>query len=152
MLHQKFQYFYQEDRNDFSPNLKGVAQKICLLFPFEDLDGFGRKSKSKALEPSYSIQSGFFGVDISNHFWGIQIWMFFSFNFLPSWYKNSFRKLFLSTREGIEREKCSNLNFSKVVWNINTKFSSVVNFNRNLLCTTYEGSRFLRFGFPAKNV
>ena len=77
MLHQKFQYFYQEDRNDFSPNLKGVAQKICLLFPFEDLDGFGRKSKSKAPNASkfgtkwVPIEVNNwrkFGVDISNHF------------------------------------------------------------------------------------
>ena len=34
-------------RNDFSPNLKGVAQKIGPLRPLEVLDTFGGKSKSK---------------------------------------------------------------------------------------------------------
>ena len=55
-----------------------------------------------------------------------------------------FEKFFLPTREGIKGEKCSNFNFSKVVWDINTKFSPVVNLNRYPLCTKYEGSRCLQ--------
>ena len=45
---QKFQHFYNLGRNEFSPNLKGVAQKMDPLRPFEVLDIFGGKSKSKA--------------------------------------------------------------------------------------------------------
>ena len=44
------------------------------------------------------------------------------------------------------------LNFSKVVRDIDTKFIPVVNPYRNPLCTKFEGSRYLEFGFPAKNV
>ena len=45
---QKFQMFYNKGKNGFSPNLKGVAQKLGLPRPFEVLDVFGGKSKSKA--------------------------------------------------------------------------------------------------------
>ena len=45
---QKFQHFYYLERNEFSPNLKGVAQKMDPLRPFEILDIFGGKSKSNA--------------------------------------------------------------------------------------------------------
>ena len=45
---QKFQHFYNSARNEFSPNLKGVAQKLGLPCPFEILDVFCGKSKSKA--------------------------------------------------------------------------------------------------------
>ena len=45
---QKFQHFYNLGRNEFSPNLKGVAQKMGPPRPFEVLDVFGGKSKSKA--------------------------------------------------------------------------------------------------------
>ena len=45
---QQFQNFYNLGRNEFSPNLKGVAQKLGLPRPFEVLDVFGGKSKSKA--------------------------------------------------------------------------------------------------------
>ena len=45
---QKFQHFYNLRRNEFSPNLKSVAQKMDLPRPFEVLDIFGGKSKSKA--------------------------------------------------------------------------------------------------------
>ena len=45
---QKFQDFYNLGRNEFSPNLKGVAQKMDLPRSFEVLDIFGRKSKSEA--------------------------------------------------------------------------------------------------------
>ena len=44
----KFQHFYNFKRNEFSPNLEGVAQKIGLPRPFEVLNVFGRKSKSNA--------------------------------------------------------------------------------------------------------
>ena len=37
---QKFQFFHNEVRYRFSPNLKGVAQKFCLTHPFEILDTF----------------------------------------------------------------------------------------------------------------
>ena len=44
----KFQHFYSQQRNEFSPNFKGVAQKLGPPRPFEVLDIFGGKSKSKA--------------------------------------------------------------------------------------------------------
>ena len=49
LAQQKFQDFYNYERNEFSSNLKGVAQQLGLPRPFEVLDVFGRKSKSKAL-------------------------------------------------------------------------------------------------------
>ena len=45
---QKFQHFYNYARNEFSPSLKGVAQKMDPPHPFEVLDIFGGKSKSNA--------------------------------------------------------------------------------------------------------
>ena len=45
---QKFQHFYNYGRNEFSPNLKDVAQKLDLPCPFDVLYTFGRKSKSEA--------------------------------------------------------------------------------------------------------
>ena len=45
---QKFQHIYNSWRNEFSPNLEGVAQILDLPRPFDVLDTFGRKSKSKA--------------------------------------------------------------------------------------------------------
>ena len=48
VVQQKFQHFYNLGRNEFSPNLKGVAQKLGLPRPFEVLDVFGGKSKSEA--------------------------------------------------------------------------------------------------------
>ena len=44
----KVQHIYNLGKNEFSPNLKGIAQKMCLLCPLEVFDVFGRKSKSKA--------------------------------------------------------------------------------------------------------
>ena len=44
----KGQHIYNLMNNEFSPNLKGVAQKLDLPRPFEVLDIFGRKSKCKA--------------------------------------------------------------------------------------------------------
>ena len=48
LAQQKFQHFYNLGRNEFSPNLKGVAQKMDPLRPFEVLEIFGGKSKSNA--------------------------------------------------------------------------------------------------------
>ena len=81
-----------------------VAQKVCLLRPFEVFNIFGRKSISfaprtfKFSEKRVSIEMykwGNFGVDISNHFFAIQNWPFCLSNSLPSRYKNNFQKLFL---------------------------------------------------------
>ena len=100
---QKFQHFYNLGRNEFSPNLKGVAQKLGLPRPFEVLDVFGGKSKSKAPKafkfgtkwvPIEVNKWWTFGVDISNHFWEIQNLTFFHCNSFPLAYKNNFRKLF----------------------------------------------------------
>ena len=43
----KVQHIYNLEKNEFSPSLKGVAQKMCLLCPLEVFDVFGRISKSK---------------------------------------------------------------------------------------------------------
>ena len=45
---QKLQYFYNLERNEFSPIFKGVAQKMDLPRPLEVLEGFGGKSKPEA--------------------------------------------------------------------------------------------------------
>ena len=45
---QKLQYFYNLERNEFSPNFKGVAQKMGLQRSLEVLESFGRKCKSVA--------------------------------------------------------------------------------------------------------
>ena len=82
---QKFQHFYNLERNEFSPNLKGVAQKLGPPRPFEVLDAFSGKSKSKAPNafkfcakwvPIEVNNWWKFGVDISNHFWEIWNWRF----------------------------------------------------------------------------
>ena len=44
----KFQHVYNLEKNEFSPNLEGVAQKMGLLHPLEVLNVFGRKSKFEA--------------------------------------------------------------------------------------------------------
>ena len=86
---QKFQHFYNLGRNEFSPNLKGVAQKMDPLRPFEVLDIFGRKFKFKAPKAfkfgtkrvTIEVNNWWkFGVDISNHFWEIQNLTFFHSN------------------------------------------------------------------------
>ena len=40
----KFQHIYNLGKNELSPNLEGVAQKMGLLHPFEVLNVFGGKS------------------------------------------------------------------------------------------------------------
>ena len=90
---QKFQHFYNLGRNEFSPNLKGVAQKLGPPPPFEVLDIFGGKSKFNAPKvfkfgtkrvPIEVNNWWKFGVDISNHFWEIEIWRFFFFQVSPT--------------------------------------------------------------------
>ena len=44
----KVQHIYNLWKNEFSPNLEGVAQKMSLLCPLEGFNVFGGKSKSKA--------------------------------------------------------------------------------------------------------
>ena len=72
--------------------------------PFEVLDVFGGKSKSKAPKafkfstkrvPIKVNNWWKFGVDILNHFWDIQFWTFLSFKVPSLRYKNNFQKLFL---------------------------------------------------------
>ena len=53
-------------RNDFSPNLKGVAQKIGPLRPLEVLDAFGGKSKS---EPPKAFKFGTKWVPVEVNNW-----------------------------------------------------------------------------------
>ena len=88
----KFQHFYNYERNEISPNLEGVAQKVCLLRPFEVLYIFGGKSISfaprtfKFSEKWVSIKMykwWNFGVDISNHFWLIGQKTTLTFKALP---------------------------------------------------------------------
>ena len=87
---QKFQHIYNSERNEFSPNLEGVTNKLDLPCPFDVLDTFGGKSKSKAPRalkfgtkrvPIEVNNWWKFGADISKHFWDIQNQRFF---FLPS--------------------------------------------------------------------
>ena len=72
--------------------------------PFEVLETFGGKSKSKAPRafkfctkrvPIEVNNWWKFGVDISNHLWDIQNWKFFFLKVPPTRYKNNFQKLFL---------------------------------------------------------
>ena len=104
MALQKLQHFYNLERNEYSPNFKGVAQKLGLPWPLEVLDVFGGKSKFWApMTLIFGTKRLFievnnwwnFGVDISNHFWVILIWPFFSSNSFPTTCKNNFQKLYL---------------------------------------------------------
>ena len=83
---QKLQHSYNLERNEFSPNFKGVPQKMGLPCPLEVLEGFGRKSKSEAPRalkfctkrvPIKVNNWWKFGVDIFNHLWDIQNWKIF---------------------------------------------------------------------------
>ena len=130
--------------------------------PFEVLDVFGGKSKSEAPNAfkfgtkrvTIEVNNWWkFGVDISNHFWEIEIWTFFSFNSFPSWYKNSFWKLFLYQLGKDLKEKNAQILISQKWFEISTP-----NFHQLL---TSIGTRFApnmkalgasKFGFPAKNV
>ena len=89
----KFQHFNNCKRYDFSPNLKGVAQKLCPPRPLEVFYVFGGKSKFWApMVLIFCAKRNFievnnwwkFGVDISIHFWEIQNSPFFLFNLPPT--------------------------------------------------------------------
>ena len=76
---------------------------MSLPQPFEVFHIFGGKSKSEAPR-AFKFSTKWvpievnnwwkFGVDISNHFWEIQILRFFVFQVSPTTYKNNFWKLF----------------------------------------------------------
>ena len=77
----KFQHFYNYEKYDCSPNLKGLAQKLAPPRPWEVFCVFGRKSKFWApVTLIFSANRVFievnnwrnFGVDILIHFWEIQ--------------------------------------------------------------------------------
>ena len=82
--------------------------------PFEVLEAFGGKSKSKAPRafkfctkrvPTEVNNWWKFGVDISNQLWDIQIWKFFFLKVPPTRYKNNFQKLFLYLVGGTLKKK-----------------------------------------------
>ena len=84
------------------------------LRPFEVLEIFGGKSKSNAPKafkfstkrvPIEVNNWWKFGIDISNHFWEIQNWIFCLSNSFPIAYRNNFQKLFLYTWEWIGKTK-----------------------------------------------
>ena len=109
----KFQHFYNLGQYQFSPNFKGIAQKLGPPRPFEVLDVFGGKSKFWApMTLIFGTKRLFievnnwwnFGVDISNHFWVILIWPFCSSNSFPTKYENSFWKLFLYVLGDLEEQ------------------------------------------------
>ena len=142
---QKLQHSYNLVRNDFSPNLKGLAQKIGTLRPLEVLDTFGGKSK---FEPPKAFKFGTkwvpievniwwkFGVDISKHFWEIQNLTFFHSNSFTLAYKNNFQKLFLYLVGGTLKEKIFQIWISQSWLKISTP-----NFHQLL---TYIGTRFVQ--------
>ena len=77
----KFQHFNNYEKYDFSPNLKGVAQKLAPPRPWEFFYVFGGKSKFWApMTLIFCAKRIFievenwwkFGVDISIHFWEIK--------------------------------------------------------------------------------
>ena len=81
VVQQKFQHFYNLARNEFSLNLKGVAQKMCPPRPFSFWTSQGHGSLFKWVMPfkfggklkTHEYYNWWkFGVNISNHFWVIQ--------------------------------------------------------------------------------
>ena len=82
--------------------------------PFEVLETFGGKSKSKppiafkfcTKRVPIEVNNWWkFGVDISNHLWDIQNWKFFFLKVPPTRYKNNFQKLFLYLVGGTLKKK-----------------------------------------------
>ena len=121
-----------------------MAQKLGLPHPFEVLDVFGGKSKSKAPRafkfgtkwvPIEVNNWWKFGVDISNHFWEIQILRFFVFQVSPTTYKNYFWKLFSFQLGGKLRPKKFQFSISQKWFEI-----SAPNFHQLL---TSIGTRFV---------
>ena len=93
-----------------------------LPHPFEVLDVFGGKSKSKAARafifgtkwvPNEVNNWWKFGVNISNHFWDIQFWKFLSFKVPSPWYKNNFQKLFYTTVRALWKIKMFKIEYLK---------------------------------------
>ena len=66
--------------------------------------------------------------------------------------KDVSKTIFIRCGEGFGRTKWSNQDYLKVVRDINTKISPVVNLYENPLCTKNQGHWCPKFGFPAKNV
>ena len=62
------------------------------------------------------------------------------------------KSIFLHSWRQIEKTERLILNFSKVDWDINTKFSPVIDLYKNPLCKENQGHKCSKFGFPAKNV
>ena len=106
ILWQNFQHFYNLERYEFWPNLKGVAQKLDPPCPWEVSNVFGRKSKFWAPMTLIFCARRYFievnnwwkiGVDISIYFWEIRNWKFFlPFYVASTRYRNNFQKLFYS--------------------------------------------------------
>ena len=109
--------------------MEGVAQKMGLPRSFCVLDIFGGKSKSEAPRafifgakrvPIEVNNWWKFCVDISNHFWEIKIWAFYSLKSFPIWYKNNFQKLFLYQLGKELKEKNVQISISQKWFEIST--------------------------------
>ena len=61
----KFEHICNLEKYRFSPNLKGVAQKIGPPRPFEVLDAFGGKSKSKAPN-AFKFSTKWVPIEVNN--------------------------------------------------------------------------------------
>ena len=113
--------------------------------PFEVLEAFGGKSKSKAPRafkfcakrvPIEVNNWWKFGVDIFNQLWDIQIWKFFFLKVPPTRYKNNFQKLFLYLVGGTLKKKNFQIWISQSWLEISTP-----NFHQLL---TSMGTRFVQ--------
>ena len=112
---QKFQHFYNLGGNELSPNLEGVAQKMDPLRPFQFWTSQGRGSLLRWAMPfifgtervPIEVNKWWkFNIDISNHFWEIQI-LTFSLSIHPKiGTKIIFKNYFIPIWEWIEETKC----------------------------------------------
>ena len=119
---QIFQHFYNKVRNEFSPNLECVPQKMGLLGPQEVLEVFGGKSKSEAAKafifgtkrvPNEVNNWWKFGVDISTHFWDIQFWTFLFFKVPSLWYKIIFENYLYTAMRALWKIKMFKIEYLK---------------------------------------
>ena len=101
---------------------KGCGSKMGLPRPFEVLNVFGGKSKSKALNafkfgpkrvPIEVNNWWKFGVDISNHFWDIQFGTFLFFKVPSLWYKIVFENYFYTTVRALWKKKMFKIEYLK---------------------------------------